>query len=183
MRVAVRPSAARRHAARAPRARRSTSTTSASRPTPRRLDVQEGLLVRPGLERLGLLEEHRRRREGSSVHRHQLRLGARARARRQDEHLGPARAAALRLRLQGEEPRRLRRGLADLLRGHRAVLRPRRSVSRHLRRQGRTCRTCPTASSSGRHKLNARRGHAAQLAEEDGPRRSRRIAPASRPTA
>ena len=42
---------------------------------------------------------------------------------------------ALRLsdyRLQGEVARRLRRGLADLLRGHRAVLRQGRSLPRHL---------------------------------------------------
>ena len=57
--------------------------------------------------------------------------------RRQDEHLGPPRAAPLRLRLQGEEPRRLRRGLADLLRRHRALLRQGRPLPRHLRPQGR----------------------------------------------
>ena len=129
------------------------------------------------------VEEHPRRREGASLHRHQLRLGARARARRQDEHLGTPRAAPLRLRLQGEDARRLRRGLADLLHGHRAVLRPRRQLPRHLRTQGRTCRICRTASSSGRTKLNAGEVDAAQRGQADGPRRSRRIAPASPPTA
>ena len=110
--------------------------TIRSPPTPPDSKYHEGLLVRPGLERHRLHEEHRRRREGASVHRHELRLGARAAARRQDEHLGPPGAAPLRLRLQGEEPRRLRRGLADLLQGHRAVLRQGRSVPRDLRRQG-----------------------------------------------
>ena len=89
--------------------------------------------------------------------------------RRQDEHLGPAGAAALGLRLQGEEPRRLRRGLADLLQGHRAVLRPGRPVPRDLGRQGE-----PPASA--RQHLPAadpareRGSHAAQVAEEDEPR-------------
>ena len=46
-------------------------------------------------------------------------LGALARARRQDQCVGAALAAALRLRLQGREPRRLRRRLADLLRRRR----------------------------------------------------------------
>ena len=101
---------------------------------------------------------------------HELRLGPRAAARRQDEHLGPPGAAPLRLRLQGEEPRRLRRGLADLLHGHRAVLRPRRSVSRDLRASRRTSRTCPTASSSGPHACAAAEVTLRNSLEEDGPR-------------
>ena len=84
------------------------------------------------------------------VHRHQLRLGARARARRQDEHLGPPRAAPLRLRLQGEDARRLRRGLADLLRRHRAVLRQGRHATSASPGTRKDCRICPTASSSAR---------------------------------
>ena len=133
--VAVRTSAARRHAARPPSAvaQRVHHPSAAVR---RRLEVHQGLLVRAGLGRHRLLQEHRRRREGPSVHRHELRVGARAVPRRQDEHLGPARAPVVRLRLQGEEPRRLRRGLADRVQGPRAVLRPGRSVPRDLRRQG-----------------------------------------------
>ena len=99
----------------------------------------------------------------------QLRLGARPLPGRQDQHLGTAGAAPLRLRLQGEEPRRLRRGLADLLPGHRALLRPGRSVPRDLRRQGEPAAPArqhlPAADPAQR-----RGGHAAQLAEEDGPR-------------
>ena len=40
-------------------------------------------------------------------------------------------------RLQGREPRRVRRGLADLVRRPRAVVRPRRGVRRRLRQRGR----------------------------------------------
>ena len=82
----------------------------------------------------GLHQELLRQREGPSLHRHQLLVGALARARRQDQRLGTAGAAAVRLRLQGGEPRRLRRRLADLLRRRRAVLRPGRPLSRHFRR-------------------------------------------------
>ena len=89
-------------------------------------------------------------------------------SRWQDEHLGPAGAAALGLRLQGEEPRRLRRGLADLLQGHRALLRPRRPLPRDLRRQG------EPAVSAGQHfpaadPAGERRSHAARVAQEDEP--------------
>ena len=55
-----------------------------------------------------------RRRESASDDRHPLRVGARARARRQDEPLGTRLAADVGLRLQGREPRRIRRRLADL---------------------------------------------------------------------
>ncbi len=102
----------------------------------RRIEVQQSPLEYPELERRGLLQEHRGGREGAPVHGNEIRLGACPRARRQDEHLGPARAPVVGLRLQGEEPRRIRRGLADLVRRHRAVLRPRGPVSRDLRRQG-----------------------------------------------
>ena len=56
--------------------------------------------------------------------RHELRVGPGAVPRRQNEHLGTPGAAAVRLRLQGKDARRLRRRLADLLQGHRALLRP-----------------------------------------------------------
>ena len=108
---------------------RSTSTTSASRPTPQDTAYKHVYSYVGGWGGSDYSQEHRRRREGPPVHRHQLRVGARAAARRQDEHLGPPRAAPLRLRLQGQAPRRLRRGLADLLRRHRAVLRQGRSAT------------------------------------------------------
>src|SRR5881409_2526842 len=54
----------------------------------------------------------------------------RARAWGQDQHLGTPGAAPLRLRFQGQDPRRLRRGLADLVRGHRALLRQGRPLPR-----------------------------------------------------
>ncbi len=82
----------------------------------------------------GLHQEVLRQREGASLHRHQLLLGALARARRQDQRVGTPCAAALRLRLQGGEPRRLRRRLADRLRRRRALLRQGRPLSRHFRR-------------------------------------------------
>ena len=114
-------------------------------------------------------EEHRRQREGSPVHRHQLRVGPRAAARRQDEHLGPAGAAPLGLRLQGEDPRRLRRGLADLLRRHRAVLRP---VDLYLGISGvkENLPHLPDSIFQRPTRLDAAEVHAAQVAEEDGPR-------------
>ena len=166
--MAVRSSEARRHASGAPRlvAQRVHHPPAALR---RRLEVPEGLFVRPGMERHGLLQEHRRRREGSSVHRHQLRVGEGTVPRRQDEHLGSARAAVVRLRLQGQEPRRVRRRLADFVQGHRTLLRPRGPVSRDLRRQGEPpvpARQPVSATDTARE----RRADAAQLAEEDEPR-------------
>ena len=75
--VAVRPSAAREmppdsSCALAERVQHSPAALCA------RLDLQARLLLRAGLGRQRLQQEHRRRREGSSLHRHQLRLGARA---------------------------------------------------------------------------------------------------------
>ena len=95
--------------------------------------VQEGLFL------LGqsLFDAQRRQREGASDHGHALRVGARARARRQDEHVGPRVAAFLRDGSQGEDARRLRRGLADRLCGHLAVLRQGRHAARDQRDEGR----------------------------------------------
>ena len=70
----------------------------------RRIEVQQSPLEYPELERRGLLQEHRRGREGAPVYGHEVRLGACSRPRRQDEHLGSARAPAVGLRLQGEAP-------------------------------------------------------------------------------
>ena len=132
--------------------------------------VQARLLVRRRLGRHGLRQEHPRRREAESVHGDELRVGPRARARREDEHLGPARAANVGLRLQGQVARRLRRGLADLVRRHRAVLRPRRPLPRHLGPQGRI------AAPARQHfpaDEQAQRGRdqAAQRAQADGATR------------
>src|SRR6266699_544886 len=49
------------------------------------------------------------------------------------EHPGPAGAAALRLRLQGQDPRRLLRRLAHFVRRYRTLLRQGRHLPRHLR--------------------------------------------------
>ena len=54
------------------------------------------------------------RREGAPDHGHAVLVGARARARRQDELLGPRRAALRAAAVQRGQPRRLRRRLADL---------------------------------------------------------------------
>jgi hypothetical protein len=62
---------------------------------------------------------------------------------------GAARTPPERLRLQGQEPRRLGRGLADLVRGHRALLRQGRPLPRDLGHpEG--LPISPTASSSAR---------------------------------
>ena len=82
--------------------------TDSSTTVRRRLEVSKGLLLRPGMERDRLLEEHRRQRKGSSLYRDELRLGQGQAPWRQDEHLGPTGAAALGLRLQGKEPRWVR---------------------------------------------------------------------------
>jgi hypothetical protein len=65
---------------------------------------------------IGLRQELPGERGGPSLHGDALRVGARPRPGRQDEHLGPPGPAPLRLRLQGQDPRRLRRRLAHLLR-------------------------------------------------------------------
>ena len=85
--VAVRAPAARRDAA-GPSCAVAQRVHDPSAAVRRRLEVHQGLFLRPGLERHRLLQEHRRRREGPSVHRHELRVGAGALPRRQDEHLG-----------------------------------------------------------------------------------------------
>ena len=102
--------------------------------------------------------------------------------RRQDEHLGPARPAPLRLRLQGQEPRRLRRGLADLLRRHRALLRQGRPLPRHLRPSGGAAHL-PDSMFQRPTRLNAAEVQAAPVDGEVAGACSRRIAPASPPTA
>jgi len=72
----------------------STSTTSETA-LRERLRLQARVLVCRRLGWIGLREEHFGGREGQSLHRHEVRLGARAPARRQDEHLGPPRAATV----------------------------------------------------------------------------------------
>ena len=77
-------------------------------------------------------------------------LGARARPRRQDELLGTRRAALRAAAVQGGQPRRLRRGLADLVRRREAVLRQGRRPARLLRARTKGSTRCRTACSSGR---------------------------------
>ena len=107
-------------------------------------------------------------REGAPDDRHALRLGARARARRQDELLGPRRAALRADAVQGGEPRRLRRRLADRLQRRRAVLRQGRRAARLLGHEGRP------RSGAGRHlpaadQAQLRRGVVQARDREDGP--------------
>ena len=97
------------------------------------------------------------RREAEPDDRHALRMGAGTRARREDEPVGPRVAADVRLRLQGGEPRRLRRGLADLVRGHLAVLRQGGSRCSVSRARKRIFLSCPTASSSAASSSTAAR--------------------------
>ena len=132
--VALPPSAPRQARARHLRAQRTglQAAQAAVRAKPRPLH-QRGELA-AARRRAGLHQEVLRQRKGAPLHRDELLLGALARARRQDQCVGTPGAAALRLRLQGGEPRRLRRRLADLLRRHRALLRQGRPLSRHLGR-------------------------------------------------
>ena len=131
------------------------------------LATGEGLLIRSGLDRLRLQHLARRQRKGSSVHRHELRVGARALPGREDQYLGPAGPSALGLRLQGQDARRLRRGLADLVCRHRAVLRQGGSAPRYFR-----CERKPEGAARRQvpAPVQAERGgsHAAQCASEDG---------------
>ena len=88
------------------------------------------------------------RREAEPDHRHQVRMGARPRAGREDESLGTRGATHVRLRLQGSQPRRLRRRLADLRTPtcrRTTTAWTRSSASRGRKR---TFRSFPTASSS-----------------------------------
>ena len=114
--VAVRPSAARRDAARRATRSRSTSTPSASRLTPRDRAISTCIRTSQGwggsdYSKNIVVDEKDHPYTGTNY------AWVRARAAgRQDGDLGTARAAPLRLRFQGRLARRLRRGLADLLR-------------------------------------------------------------------
>ena len=147
--VAVRASAPRRHAAGPSRAdaQRVHDPQAAVRGG---LAVHQGLLVRAGLERLRLLEEHRRRREGASVHRHATTPGC-------------ARGAWAGRRTSGDGWRcgcptttsRRRPTTATARTGRSPTRTSRRTTTASIsisasRASRRTCRTCPTASSSGR---------------------------------
>ncbi len=142
---------------------------------------RKGLLVRPGMERLGLQQEHRRQREAASVHRHQLRVGPRAVSRRQDEHLGAARAADGGSRLQGAS----HDGYGeDWPIGYGDVAPYYDRVDRLLGISGiaeETCRICPTSIFQRPFKLNAPEVHLRKTLQRwDGSRRP--IVPASRRT-
>ena len=91
-------------------------------------EVAEGLFVRgePLHAELG------GRRAAASDNGYSVRVGPIARARRQDELLGPRRAALRAAAVQRREPRRVRRRLADLVRRREAVLRQGRRAARLL---------------------------------------------------
>ena len=73
---------------------------------------------------------------------------------------GAARLPLLAAGSQGVVLRRRRRRLADLLQGHRPLLRPRRGIRRRLRDAGEATEVLPTASSSRRWGSPARNGSA-----------------------
>ena len=68
--------AARRHALHVARAARRGVRAAQAALRPEGLALEDGAVLRAGLERLRLLEEHPREREGASLHGHELRLGA-----------------------------------------------------------------------------------------------------------
>ena len=90
-------------------------------------------------------------------------------AGRQDEPLGAPRPAALRLRFQGEEPRRLRRGLAHRLRRHRPLLRQCRPLPRH-RGPPRGPRLPARQHLPAHDPAQSRGGPPSGVAQEDEPR-------------
>ena len=115
----------------------------------------QGLFLRPGLERHRLLQEHRRRREGASVHRHQLRVGAGALPGRQDEHLGHGSRCGCRTTTS-----RRRATTATARTGRSPTRTSSRTTTASISTSGspasrRTCRICPTACSSARRRLAA----------------------------
>ena len=91
----------------------------------------------------------------------------------------PLRAAAV----QGREPRRLRRRLADRLRGREAVLRQGGRAARLLGHQAKASTRCRTASSSAPIKLNCVEVHFKRAIAKMGRQLHPRAAPASPPTA
>ena len=128
--VAVRVESAGPHAGRRAARRRRGIQLSRS---PVRLEsrvrqVQEGGVVRGQPVHAQLA---RGRAEGAH-NRDAVRVGARQRPRRQDELLGPWRAALRAAAVQRRKPRRLRRRLADLVRRGEAVLRQGRRAARML---------------------------------------------------
>ena len=111
----------------------------------------------------------------------EVRVGAPARRRRPDEHLGTRLPAHERHRLQGGVARRRRRRLADHLRGDQAVLRPRRGVRRRVRHEGRA-RAVPGRSVPAADGPDLQRD-GGPLARQEGVRvhASRRAAPPTSP--
>ena len=118
----------------------------ALRPHARDAEVQEG----DGLLGQSLHARVDRQREGAPDHRHAVRVGARPRARRQDEPVGARLAALLGTRPQGEDAT-----TASARTGRSATPTSRPTTTRSTRCSAsrgrrRTSRTCPTASSSAR---------------------------------
>ena len=105
----ARPPAARRHG----RSTSPSTTSSIARTAiePGVRQVQEGGVVR-GQHASPATGSWTRRQNPTTGH--AVLVGARARPRRQDELLGPRRAALRAAAVQRRQPRRLRRGLADL---------------------------------------------------------------------
>ena len=137
------------------RAHASTSTRSASRPTPRAARSKNVYSYVQGwagsdYSKNIVVDEKEHPYTGTNY------AWVRARVpRRQDEHLGPARAAPVRLRLQGARP-----ATATARTGRSPTPTSRRTTTRSIATSAspaspRSCRTCPTASSSGRPRLNA----------------------------
>ena len=107
-------------------------------------------------------------REGLALHRGQaLRLVSRLPRRRTLAHVGPPELSPQRLRFRGQREGRHRGRLADPLRRHRAVVRPRRDATPASRDRLKACRSCPMASSSRRCRSTApRRPSPARVAKQ-----------------
>ena len=170
--VAVRPPAPRRHAARSTTRCRSTSTTSARRPMREGLPHEKVYSYVAGLERLRLQQEHRRRREGASVHGHATTRGC-------------ARAAWAARPTSGDGWRCGCRDFDFKAKTHDgygedwpisyADIAPYydrgRSATSGISGVKENLPHLPDSIFQRPYKLNARGGHAAQDAAEDGPRR------------
>ena len=123
-----------------------------------------------------------RGRTAASDDRDAVRLGALAHSRRQDELLGPRRAAIRSAAVQRGQPRRVRRRLADFVRRRQAVLRQGRRAAWLLGHEGRAragARWCVSAPVQA----ELRRGGVQTGHREDGAPLHSRAARASPPTA
>ena len=123
-------------------------------------------------------------RAGVAVHRGQaLRLVSRLPGGRPLAHLGPAELSPQRPRLRGQRQGGHRRRLADPLRRHRAVVRPRRTPRRHLRlgrRAAAAARWPVPAGDAAQHRRAGARRPAGEAVRRARGGSSRAASPTSR---